>query len=76
MATVDDLAHCVRIMPTSGIIFTAQAPLLPVFFLGVLGTTSKHREICKYWMDMVMKIPVRSVRPIIAYAVVKANRCL
>jgi hypothetical protein len=61
-------------MPTSGIVFTAQAPLLPVFFLGILETTPNHKEICKHWMDMVMTIPVRSVGSPYNIVVMKANQ--
>lgn len=58
---MDDLAKCIRIMPTSGSHFTAQAPLLPVFFLGLLATNPAHREVSRGWFQQVTNTPVRSV---------------
>lgn len=56
-----DLARCIQIMPTSGYQFTAQAPLFPVFLLGMLTTDPKHRAVSKAWFDDVVSTPVRSV---------------
>lgn len=56
-----DLASCIRIMPTSGHHFTAQAPLFPVFLLGLLAVQDEHREISQRWFDSVVGEPVRSV---------------
>lgn len=58
---MNDLAKCINIMPTSGTHFTAQAPLLPVFFLGMLATDPAHREISRGWFEQVVNTPVRSV---------------
>jgi hypothetical protein len=58
---MDDLAKCIRIMPTSGSYFTAQAPLLPVFFLGLLATNPTHKEVSRGWFKEVVNTPVRSV---------------
>jgi hypothetical protein len=48
-------------MPTSGSHFTAQAPLLPVFFLGLLATEPIHKEVSMGWFEQVVQTPVRSV---------------
>ncbi|EGU72370.1 hypothetical protein FOPG_18444 [Fusarium oxysporum f. sp. conglutinans race 2 54008] len=47
-------------MSTSGSHFTAQSPLLPVFQLGLLATTPKHKAIAKSWFEEVVSTPVRS----------------
>lgn len=48
-------------MPTQGRLFTAQAPLFPVFLLGVLGLQEEHRETSRQWFEKVIQTPVRSV---------------
>ncbi|KAM4062882.1 fungal specific transcription factor [Hirsutella rhossiliensis] len=58
-----DLARCICIMPTSGYQFTAQAPLLPVFMLGMLATNPDHKQVSKTWFDEVVSAPVRSSVP-------------
>ncbi|KAG7408424.1 hypothetical protein Forpe1208_v012031 [Fusarium oxysporum f. sp. rapae] len=63
LAKLEDLAKCIKIMPTSGPHFTAQAPLLPVFFLGLLATTPEHKNIAKDWFESVVSTPVRSTVP-------------
>ncbi|KAF4452636.1 hypothetical protein F53441_4575 [Fusarium austroafricanum] len=63
VANLEDLAKCIRIMPTSGSHFTAQAPLLPVFFLGLLATKFEHKAISKGWFEQVVSTPVRSSVP-------------
>ncbi|OBS15806.1 hypothetical protein FPOA_13415 [Fusarium poae] len=63
LANMDDLAKCIRIMPTSGQLFTAQAPLLPVFFLGLLATNPAHKEVSRAWFQQVTNTPVRSSVP-------------
>jgi hypothetical protein len=63
LANMDDLAKCIRIMPTSGSHFTAQAPLLPVFFLGLLATNPAHKEVSRGWFQQVTNTPVRSSVP-------------
>ncbi|ODA82236.1 hypothetical protein RJ55_00743 [Drechmeria coniospora] len=60
---LSDLAKCIRIMPTSGYIFTAQAPLFPVFLLGMLATKWEHKQVSKTWFDEVISTPVRSSVP-------------
>ncbi|KAF5020790.1 hypothetical protein F66182_7177 [Fusarium sp. NRRL 66182] len=57
---LSDLAKCISIMPTSGSHFTAQAPLLPVFFLGLLATAPEHKRVSMNWFEQVVQTPVRS----------------
>ncbi|UNI22670.1 hypothetical protein JDV02_008536 [Purpureocillium takamizusanense] len=63
LATMSDLAACIKVMPTSGFQFTAQAPLFPVFLLGLLATRPSHRAASKTWFDEVVSTPVRSSVP-------------
>ncbi|KAL7938629.1 fungal-specific transcription factor domain-containing protein [Trichoderma chlorosporum] len=58
-----DLAKCINIMPTSGYNFTAQAPLFPVFLLGLLATTPEHASVAQAWFEKVTNTPVRSSVP-------------
>ncbi|OAQ96186.1 hypothetical protein LLEC1_02265 [Akanthomyces lecanii] len=60
---IADLAKCISIMPTSGPVFTAQAPLLPVFFLGLLATMEEHIQVAEVWFQQVITTPVRSSVP-------------
>ncbi|KAJ4234391.1 hypothetical protein NW759_001382 [Fusarium solani] len=68
LANLTDLAKCIRIMPTSGSHFTAQAPLLPVFFLGMLATHSDHKKVSRDWFEEVVRTPVRSSVPPLYHA--------
>lgn len=61
--TLSDLAQCIRIMPTSGYHFTAQAPLFPVFLLGMLATDVELRNVSRTWFEEVVSTPVRSSVP-------------
>ena len=61
MQQLDDLARCIEVMPTSGNHFTAQAPLFPVFLLGLAGTIPEHKEVARAWFEQVVETPVRSV---------------
>ncbi|KAF5706058.1 hypothetical protein FGLOB1_7624 [Fusarium globosum] len=63
LANLDDLARCIRIMPTSGSHFTAQAPLLPVFLIGLLATETVHKDVSMDWFEQVVQTPVRSSVP-------------
>uniref|UniRef100_A0A4E9EPU3 Transcription factor domain-containing protein n=1 Tax=Gibberella zeae TaxID=5518 RepID=A0A4E9EPU3_GIBZA len=63
VANMDNLTKCIRIMPTSGLFFTAQAPLLPVFFLGLLATRPAHKNVSNGWFQRVTSTPVRSSVP-------------
>ncbi|CEJ91022.1 hypothetical protein VHEMI06765 [[Torrubiella] hemipterigena] len=61
------LAKCITIMPTSGSHFTAQAPLFPVFLLGLISTVPKHRAVAIDWFESVVETPVRSVSQISSF---------
>lgn len=61
LANLGDLAKSIAIMPTSGAVFTAQAPLLPVFLLGLLATVDEHLQVATFWFEQVIRTPVRSV---------------
>ncbi|TQV97663.1 zinc finger-like protein [Cordyceps javanica] len=63
VSNLADLAKSIAIMPTSGLVFTAQAPLLPVFFLGLLATVPDHAEVAHAWFQQVIHTPVRSSVP-------------
>ncbi|KAH7118279.1 fungal-specific transcription factor domain-containing protein [Dactylonectria estremocensis] len=58
---LDDLAKCIQAVPASGPHFTANAPILPVFLLGLLST--KHKEVAQGWFEKVLQVPVRSTVP-------------
>ncbi|UKZ50042.1 hypothetical protein TrVGV298_004297 [Trichoderma virens] len=62
LGDLSDLAKCINIMPTSGYNFTAQAPLFPVFLLGMLATVPAHVSVAQTWFEKVTSTPVRSVR--------------
>lgn len=61
ISDIADLAKCITIMPTSGSHFTAQAPLFPVFLLGLLGSVPAHKDVAIGWFENVVRTPVRSV---------------
>ncbi|KAL7951701.1 fungal-specific transcription factor domain-containing protein [Trichoderma barbatum] len=63
LSNLNDLAKCINIMPTSGYNFTAQAPLFPVFLLGMLATVSGHVSVAQTWFEKVTSTPVRSSVP-------------
>ncbi|KAH6605801.1 zinc finger protein [Trichoderma cornu-damae] len=63
LANLTDLAKCINIMPTSGYNFTAQAPLFPVFLLGMLATVPEHVAVAQAWFESVTSTPVRSSVP-------------
>lgn len=63
ISQLDDLSRCIIIMPTSGMQFTAQAPLFPVFLLGVLATLPEHKAVSSTWFNEVLQAPVRSSVP-------------
>ncbi|RSL78767.1 hypothetical protein CEP52_017604, partial [Fusarium oligoseptatum] len=62
---MDDLARCIRIIPTSGPYFTAQAPLVPVFILSLLAINPDHKKVSQTWFGQVLKTPVRSNVPLL-----------
>ncbi|KAK4073710.1 transcriptional regulator family: Fungal Specific TF [Trichoderma harzianum] len=63
LTNLSDLAKCINIMPTSGYNFTAQAPLFPVFLLGMLATDPVHASVAQTWFEKVTSTPVRSSVP-------------
>ncbi|KAH0492782.1 hypothetical protein TgHK011_007717 [Trichoderma gracile] len=63
LSNLNDLAKCINIMPTSGYNFTAQAPLFPVFLLGMLATVPGHVAVAQNWFERVTSTPVRSSVP-------------
>jgi Fungal specific transcription factor domain len=48
------LAGIVRRMPCAGPLFTAQAPFLPVFLLGLVSTLPEHRDAARQWFETVI----------------------
>ncbi|KAG5946086.1 hypothetical protein E4U53_006633 [Claviceps sorghi] len=74
VSNLDDLAQCITIMPTSGMQFTAQAPLFPVFFLGILATLPEHRATSQKWFEEVLQTPVRSSVPPLRRRLKSLNR--
>ncbi|KAH7194042.1 fungal-specific transcription factor domain-containing protein [Fusarium oxysporum] len=55
------LAKCIQAVPASGLFFTANAPILPVFILGLLSV--KNRGVAQDWFETVLQVPVRSTVP-------------
>lgn len=74
VADLGDLAKCISIMPTSGSLFTAQAPLLPVLLLGLLATEEDHLKAALVWFEQVCQTPISSVSPLIPRIMPVANR--
>ncbi|KAH7190446.1 fungal-specific transcription factor domain-containing protein [Fusarium oxysporum] len=58
---LEALAKCIQAVPASGLFFTANAPVLPVFILGLLSV--KNRGIAQDWFERVLQVPVRSTVP-------------
>jgi hypothetical protein len=58
---LEDLAMCIKITPTSGPLFTAQAPLFPVFLLGLLATIPHQVAVADNWFSDVTKAQIRNV---------------
>ncbi|KAG9250645.1 fungal-specific transcription factor domain-containing protein [Emericellopsis atlantica] len=61
--TLEELSTCVSILPTHGNLFTAEAPLFPVFYLGLLATEPRHREVAVAWFQGVIRTSTRSTVP-------------
>ena len=61
--TLHHLAARITIMPTSGTLFTAQAPLFPVFLLAILSVEPDDKNVSEEWFDNVLRTPVRSSVP-------------
>ncbi|KAK1976976.1 hypothetical protein LZ30DRAFT_602334 [Colletotrichum cereale] len=60
---VTELAKCIRMMPTSGTFFTAQAPFFPVFLLGVVAIHEAHVQCALDWFQSVISTSCRSSVP-------------
>ncbi|KAH7186713.1 hypothetical protein DER44DRAFT_858535 [Fusarium oxysporum] len=58
---LEALAKCIQAVPASGLFFTANAPILPVFILGLLSV--KNRGVAQDWFERVLQVPVRSTVP-------------
>lgn len=58
------LAARIRVMPTSGVFFTAQAPFFPVFLLGVVAVEEEHVKCALDWFTKVTEGGCRSVSPV------------
>lgn len=48
------LSYIIRRMPCVGELFTAQAPFLPVWILGLLSTEPEHRAVADRWFNTVI----------------------
>ncbi|KAF6813820.1 hypothetical protein CSOJ01_04385 [Colletotrichum sojae] len=57
------LAARIRVMPTSGVFFTAQAPFFPVFLLGVVAVEEEHVKCALDWFTKVTAAGCRSSVP-------------
>ncbi|TDZ16922.1 hypothetical protein Cob_v009999 [Colletotrichum orbiculare MAFF 240422] len=57
------LAACIRLMPTSGYMFTAQTPFFPVFLLGIVAVTEEHSRCALQWFQSVISTRCRSSVP-------------
>ncbi|KAH7247338.1 uncharacterized protein BKA55DRAFT_64539 [Fusarium redolens] len=58
---LEALAKCIQAVPASGLHFTANAPILPVFLLGLLS--AKNKGVAQDWFERVLQVPVRSTVP-------------
>ncbi|OBR09270.1 hypothetical protein CH63R_08035 [Colletotrichum higginsianum IMI 349063] len=63
VSQISELAKCIRVMPTSGTFFTAQAPFFPVFLLGVLALHESHVQCALDWFHSVISTSCRSSVP-------------
>lgn len=63
ISRVSELVRCIRMMPTSGNLFTAQAPFFPVFLLGIVSIHEAHSKCALDWFHSVIRTGCRSVSP-------------
>ncbi|GKT46568.1 uncharacterized protein ColSpa_06749 [Colletotrichum spaethianum] len=63
ISRVSELVRCVRVMPTSGTFFTAQAPFFPVFLLGIVAIHEAHVQCALGWFQSVISTSCRSSVP-------------
>ncbi|KAL0941850.1 uncharacterized protein CTRU02_204613, partial [Colletotrichum truncatum] len=68
-----NLAATIRVMPTSGYMFTAQAPFFPVFLLGIVAIEDEHSQCASQWFEAVTQTKCRSSVPP-AFAALKEIR--
>ncbi|KAK7414009.1 hypothetical protein QQX98_007120 [Neonectria punicea] len=65
LMTLEELSRCIQTTPTSGPLFTAQAPILPVFLLGMLAFSADHRRVAREWFEKAVAEPLRrSILPV------------
>ena len=55
LLAMSQLQQCVERMPTTGTLFTAQIPLLPIFMLGLLSVEPGHRQTATRWFENVLE---------------------
>ncbi|ROT36574.1 hypothetical protein SODALDRAFT_282398 [Sodiomyces alkalinus F11] len=70
------LAACINRTPTSGSLFTAQAPFFPVFLLGLLAVKEDHVQSAMRWFESVMQTYCRSSVPPVYEALRRARKLL
>ncbi|OHX01260.1 hypothetical protein CSPAE12_00064 [Colletotrichum incanum] len=63
VSRVSELVRCIRVMPTSGTFFTAQAPFFPVFLLGIVAIHEAHIQCALDWFQSVIGTSCRSSVP-------------
>ncbi|KAK1994997.1 hypothetical protein LX36DRAFT_583312 [Colletotrichum falcatum] len=63
LSLVTELVRCIRVMPTSGPFFTAQAPFFPVFLLAVVAIHEAHVQCALDWFRSVISTSCRSSVP-------------
>ena len=56
LETLSILLECVKRMPVTGELFTAQCPELPIFIAGMVAVREQDRHIIKDWFDVVVQI--------------------
>lgn len=57
---LETLAMIIGYLPSDGEHFTAQAPIIPAFILGLLGTDEQVGGV-RRWVERVVRVPTRSV---------------
>ncbi|OLN86272.1 hypothetical protein CCHL11_04070, partial [Colletotrichum chlorophyti] len=63
VTNLSKLAGHIRRMPTSGHLFTAQAPFFPVFLLGIVAVEKEHSQCAMDWFHAVIRTSCRSSVP-------------
>ncbi|KAL2756035.1 hypothetical protein ACRALDRAFT_2103886, partial [Sodiomyces alcalophilus JCM 7366] len=70
------LGACINRTPTSGSLFTAQAPFFPVFLLGLLAVKEDHIRSARQWFESVLQTYCRSSVPPVYEALKRARKWL